>query len=219
MISIRQATEADLAGIIKVEQSWPEDGRASPDKFIARLTKFPQGFFLACVHDKSGSEQIVATITTMPLHYSPNTISTFKSWDVVTHNGYLPDSNPHYCNAIYIISGVIDSEYRGGNIFSPMVLREAALAQALDMRYVLAGAVIPGYKKFYDTHQQTSAFDYCRTRRGKHLVDPLLAMYESIGFSVPDEHHVLAEYYPDDASRNFAALVVRDLLTNPLNTS
>ncbi|BCM24267.1 hypothetical protein [Methyloradius palustris] len=212
MISIRQATEDDLAGILQVEQSWPEGGRASEDKFIARLKKFPQGFFLACIPNESGIERIIATVTAMPLHYNPSAMMEFKSWDAVTQNGYIPTFNLNDCNAIYIVSGVIDSEYRGGNIFSPMILSEVALAESLGKRYVLAGAVIPGYKKFYDAITEISAFDYCRRRRGKHLVDPLLSMYEAIGFSVPDESHVIAEYYPDDASRNFAALVVRDLL-------
>ena len=39
------------------------------------------------------------------------------------------------------------------------------------------------------------------------------AMYERIGFSVSDACHVIPGYYPDDASRNYAALVVRNLGT------
>ena len=114
------------------------------------------------------------------------------------------------------MSGVIDNRFRGLNIFAPMVLREAALASSMGLRYVVAGAVLPGYRKFCEQHGEINAFEYCATRRGKHLVDPLLAMYEAIGFSVPDALHVIPEYYPDDASRNFAALVVRDLQHRPL---
>ncbi len=217
MISIRQAVPSDLPSILLVEQSWPEDGRASADKFLARLEKFPQGFFLACVHDEAGVEVVVATITAMPLDYQPLTMGNFKCWDQVTNHGYLHDTDLTLCNALYIVSGVIDSRYRGHNIFGPMVLRQVALAQSLDMRYVLAGAVIPGYQKYCNQHEEISAFEYCTSRRGKHLVDPLLAMYETIEFSVLDALHVIPEYYPDDASRNFAALVVRDLQQTPLN--
>jgi hypothetical protein len=211
MILIRPATPNDLPAILEVEQSWPEDARASADKFLARLEKFPQGFLLACVSDDSGKQRVVGTITAMPLRYDPLAIDRFKTWDQVTNNGYLHDVDLASCNALYIVSGVIDSRYRGINVFGPGVLREVELAQSLGMRYIVAGAVIPGYKKYCRQHGEVSAYDYCTTRRGSHLADPLLAMYETIGFSVRDAQHVIQEYYPDDASRNFAALVVRDL--------
>lgn len=210
-ISMRAANAADLAAILAVEQSWPEDARAGADKFLARLEKFPQGFLLACLNE-DGTEKVVGTITAMPLHYDPQAMGEqFKSWDEVTNEGYLYEVDLSRCNALYIVSGVIDSRYRGANIFTPGVLKEVELAQQLGLRYVLAGAVIPGYKKYCRQHGDVSAFDYCSARRGSHLVDPLLAMYESIGFTVRDARHVIADYYPDDASRNFAALVVREL--------
>lgn len=218
MISIKNATPADIPCILQVEQSWPEDGRADADKFLSRLARFPQGFFLAFVADPAmpGKEVAAATITTMPLVYQPVDVRNFDNWNEVTNHGYLPDAAPASCNALYIVSGVIDNRFRGLNIFSPMVLREVELAQSMGLRYIVAGAVLPGYQKFCAQHGEVNAFDYCATRRGKHLVDPLLAMYEAIGFSVPNAQHVIAEYYPDDASRNFAALVVRDLQRTPL---
>lgn len=218
-ISIRNATEADLPSILEVEQSWPESGRAGADKFLARIRKFPQGFFLACIQNNEGAETLVATITSMPLNYQPGQVVAFDSWNQVTNEGYLYPVELSGCNALYIVSGVIDERYRGLNIFSPMVLREVELAQSLGLRYVLAGAVIPGYSKYCQKHGGASAYDYCVTRRGNHIVDPLLAMYETIGFSVPDKRHVLPDYYPDDASRNYAALVVRDLEQAPFISS
>ncbi len=216
MISIREATPSDLSSILKVEQSWPPAGRAGADKFLSRLDIFPQGFFLACIQNNGNNETVVATITSMPLSYESAKIGNFENWDHVTNQGYLHKYDIKTCNALYIVSGVIDSEFRGLNIFSPMVLRIVELAQSLGLKYVLAGAVIPGYKKYCAQHVAVSAHDYCITRRGKHLVDPLLAMYESIGFTVPNAKHIIPEYYPDDDSCNFAALVVRDLQKNPL---
>lgn len=216
MISIREATRSDLPSILKVEQSWPPAGQAGADKFLARLDIFPQGFFLACIQNNGNTETVAATITSMPLSYESAKIGNFENWDHVTNHGYLYKYDIKTCNALYIISGVIDCEFRGLNIFSPMVLRIVELAQNLGLKYVLAGAVIPGYKKYCEQHGAVSAYDYCTTRRGKHLVDPLLTMYESIGFTVPDAKHIISEYYPDDDSCNFAALVVRDLQKNHL---
>ena len=151
----------------------------------------------------------------MPLHYQAQDLSPFSSWDKATNKGYLPTIELAACNALYIVSGVIDPRYHGQDIFAPMVQAEVALAQQLGLRYVLAGAVLPGYAKHCQQHGERPAYDYCSARRGKHLLDPLLALYEAIGFEVPDARHVVAEYFPDAASRNHAALVVRDLHSRP----
>ena len=210
-ITFRNAVRADLDGILAVEQSWPESSRAGADKFMARLERFPQGFFVASVME-AGRERLVATLTSMPLHYDPAHLQAFGGWDAVTNRGYLfPAMDLARCNAIYIVSGVIDTAHHGLNLFGPGVLLEVALAKRLGLRYVIGGAVLPGYKRHCERHGPLDAYAYCRRRRGTALTDPLLAMYESIGFSVPDARHVIPEYYPDDASKNYAALVVRDV--------
>ena len=210
-ITFRNAVRADLDAILAVEQSWPASSRAGADKFIARLERFPQGFFVASVIE-AGREKLVATLTSMPLRYDPAHLTAFSGWDAVTNGGYLfPDMDLARCNAIYIVSGVIDHASHGLNLFGPGVLLEVALAKRLGLRHVIGGAVLPGYKRHCERHGQLEAYTYCRMRRGKALADPLLAMYESIGFAVPDASHVIPEYYPDDASKNYAALVVRDV--------
>ena len=213
---IRNAQIADLPGILEVEKSWPESGRAGADKFTARIQKFAKGFFVVCKTLANGDDKLVATITSMPLPYDINEVSQFTTWDEVTHHGFLGDCSLHNKNALYIISGVIDKEHRGENIFEPAVLRIVKQAQDLGMRYVIAGAVIPGYRKYCQNHGEIPAWEYCQQHKGSKLVDPLLAMYEGIHFTVPNASHVVPGYYPDDASRNYAAIVVRDLTTDPL---
>lgn len=207
-IEIRNATKHDLNAILAVEQSWHKNSRASEEKFISRLERFPLGFFLAYIKDEKGDERVVATITAMPSYYTPSDVSTFNNWDKVTNNGLLFVDPPLNSNALYIVSGVIDDRYRGLNIFSPMVSKEISLASSLGYDYVLAGAVLPGYRKYCEQQGECSAYEYCLKRRGRHLVDPLLSMYESLNFQIPNANHVIPEYYPDDASKNYAGLVV-----------
>jgi hypothetical protein len=210
-ITIRGATLADLEGILAVEQSWPESGRAGADKFIARLTRFPRGFFVAGIVE-GGGEKIIATITSMPTAYDPGHPGRYENWGAVTNDGYLIERDDlSGCNGIYIVSGVIEKNYRRFNLFKPGVLKVVAVARRLGLRYVLGGAVLPGFKDYCEQHGETEPYEYCTARRGKQLVDPLLALYESIGFRVPDRRHVIPGYFPDDASRNYAALVVRAL--------
>lgn len=207
----RQASIADLPFIMQVEESWHEQGRAEEHKFISRLKRFPQGCFIAFDQSKG---RPVATITACPVHYDPASLENYKDWETATNGGYfaegLTPENPlaQGQNALYIASGVIDNDYRGADIFAPMVGMVVEAAARLGVDFVLAGAVIPGYKRFCEKHGPVPAADYVAMRKGSSLVDPLLSMYEKIGFHVPDGRHVLKEYFPDDASLNHAALVV-----------
>jgi hypothetical protein len=213
---IRHATKGDLEAILRVEETWPVESRAGADKFLARLERFPQGFFLACI-EEGGRERVIGTITSMPVAYEPAQVGRFSDWATVTNNGYLFERRDFSgCNALYVVSGVIETAYRHLNPFEPGVLAVAETARSLGMRYVVGGAVIPGYRAYCEKNGKTDPFTYCTTRRGSRLVDPLLLMYERIGFTVRDASHVVAGYYPDDASMNYAALVVRDLQERPL---
>jgi hypothetical protein len=215
--SKRNATAADIPAVLEVEKSWPEESRAGADKFRSRLARFPEGFFLATIRDESGREVVVGTVTSMPLRYDAAHLENFRSWDTVTNHGYLPEViDRSACNALYVVSGVIDQRHRYLNLFPVGILQEAELATSMGYRYVVGGAVLPGYRRHCERHGPTEAWDYVTLRRGGHLADPLLALYESIRFHVPDRRHVIPEYFPDEPSMNHAALVVRDLERDPL---
>jgi len=201
---IRNASPHDLDAIMQVEQSWPEAARAPREKLSARLEKFPAGFFVA---EQDG--RLLATITACPLRYNPAQPGELKDWDTVTNRGFLHEIGPFDgYNSLYIVSGVIDPQHRGGDLFETMVGREVQLARELGFAYVLAGAVLPGYARYCEKHGALPATEYVSLRHGQHRVDPLLDMYARIGFAVPDRRHVIKDYFPDAASRDHAALVV-----------
>jgi hypothetical protein len=202
---IRNAVAEDLDQIMAVEESWPAGGRAPREKFVARLQRFPQGVFVAELDGR-----IYATITSCPIRYDPAEPDRLSTWAEVTNDGYLMEKHDlSACNALYIVSGIIDKSHRGSGIFAPMVKRQASLARALGLRYVVAGAFIPGYARHREEHGDITAAEYAFLRRGRRLVDPLLEMYSRLGFAVPDPNHVVKDYFPDAASLNYAALVVR----------
>lgn len=213
---IREASPEDIDEICRVEQHWHPQGRATREKLTTRIAKFPQGFFVATLSD-AGMSRMVATICAMPLHYDSSRLTAFSSWAAVTNDGYYPDHAGdlpallHLHNALYIVSGIVDPASRGRDLFAPMVGRVVERARSLGLDYVLAGAVLPGYRRYCEQRGEVSAYAYCRMRRGSSPVDPLLAMYERVGFCIPGPDHVIPEYFPDDASRNYAAVVVRDL--------
>jgi hypothetical protein len=56
-----------------------------------------------------------------------------------------------------------------------------------------------------------AAAEYATRSLHGHLLDPLLEKYRQIGFAVPGPEFVKAGYYPDEASLDYAAVVVKRL--------
>jgi len=95
-------------------------------------------------------------------------------------------------------------------VFEKLALGEVDVAQREGFRYVVAGATIPGYQRYCEKHDEMPAADYAFLERRGRLIDPFLEIYRPLGFRVPDRRHVVPNYYPDPASRGYAALVVHE---------
>lgn len=207
MAQVRQATLADLERIMKLEEAaWPEHQRASADMMLARLKKFSQGFWVVV-----RGEDVVGAVTSCPIEYQPSSPGRFKSWDETTNHGYLPEIDWAKANALYLVSGTLRPDSRGGKTLSLLVDPPVELARRLGLRYIVGGAKMPGYDAYCRRHGYLDARDYAFTKLHGCLVDPFLEMHRGFGFSVPDRDHIIKDFYPDLPSRNYGALVVRDL--------
>jgi hypothetical protein len=205
-IEVRQAGLADLDAIMDVEQDWEESQRASADMMLARLQRFPDGFWL--FEDAGGA--VVGTLTSFPMAYDPaETRTAFKSWDAVTGGGYLPAIDLDGANALYLVSGALKHGARGGTAYQVMMETPVRLAECLGLDYVLTGAKIPGYDAYCRRFGEIDARDYAFAELHGCLVDPFLEMYRGHRYVVPDRDHVVAGYYPDPPSRDYGAIVVR----------
>jgi len=207
MINVRQAKPDDIVEIMRVEESWPEHERASRALMMERLEKFPVGFIVGEVDNK-----IVATLTSCLMHYDPLAPDHLKNWDVVTNYGHLPDEgaidNP---NALYLVSAVIDKDMQGKQLYPSMVNAIVGVAKSLGVQYIVAGAVIPGYDAYCREHGNIDAREYVFMKKDDGFVDRFIDIYRKLDFYVPDRNHVIENYYPDEASRHYAAIVVHKL--------
>lgn len=212
-IKTRTATLVDLDNIMAVEKSFSVDPQyhATPDKMRSRIEKFGEGFFLTTVDD------ILAYIVcTCCVHYNPEDLSNFSSWDHITVQGYLANPQPPAgANALYIVSGVVEQAFQQHNLFGVPYPHLLALARRLKLDYILAGAILPGYADYVQQYGRVSAHEYAATRRGVRLVDPLLEKYRRIHFHVPNHHHIIPDYYEHSGSESYSALVVHNIHTDP----
>ncbi|MBL4820578.1 MAG: GNAT family N-acetyltransferase [Gammaproteobacteria bacterium] len=208
MITVRKANKKDISGIMRVEQSWPEEERASQEKMESRLEKFSTGFIVA-----EADNTIVGTLTTCPMVYKMDQPGSFSTWNEVTGEGYLPPmQEPNHYNSLYIVSAGIDKMHRGKGIFELLIKNIVHVTTDLNYSFVTAGAVIPGYARYCNKYGHTDAKEYVFLKRGERFVDPFMELYRRLNFFVPDENHVIPNYYHDDASLHYAAVVVHKIL-------
>ncbi|WP_437924551.1 hypothetical protein WMF37_36845 [Sorangium sp. So ce291] len=206
MVKARQASIADIDGIMRVEDDWPEHQRATRETMLVRLEKFPQGFW---VFEQEG--EIIGTLTSCPTRYERGGRKGWKSWDEVTNHGNLPDIDMASANALYLVSGTLRREARGARTYALLIETPVRLAEELGLDYVVAGAKIPGYDAYCRRRGEVDARDYAFMQLNGCLIDPFLEMYRGYGFTVPDRDHIVSDFYPDGPSRNYGAIVVREL--------
>jgi len=214
LTAIRTAREDDLDQILELEQQFSDDPIhwASREHFLARIRKFPEGFFLGFTDD-----HLVTMLMTCCVHYDPSNPTQFTSWKETTNQGRLHDKMPDNANALYIVSGVVDKTYRKYNYFHYGLDELTKLANSLGLSYIVAGASMLGYKRYCEKYGFVPAHEYALlTKRGRSF-DPLLERYRRIGFTVPNRQHVIPDYFEHAGSMNYAALVVRELGHQPNN--
>ncbi|MBF6163033.1 hypothetical protein [Nocardia cyriacigeorgica] len=207
---VRQASLNDLDKIMAVEQDWEQSQRASRDQMVARLRAFAEGFWL---FEQRG--EVVGTLMGFPMRYEAHRISELSDWDTVTGHGYYPDIDTATANALYLASGSLKRTARGGTAYSVMMEKPIELAERCGLDYVLTGAKIPGYDAYCRRFGEIDAADYAFRTLGGCLVDPFLEMYRGHDYLVPDRRHIVPNYYPDPPSRDYGAIVVRDVRHSP----
>jgi hypothetical protein len=200
----RTANLSDLPQLLELEKVWPEMARASYETLKFRIERFSEGFFVA--EDETG---LIGSIICHPYHYQPQDLSNFADWESVVKKCY--ETNPADANALYIIAGTTKPSAHGGEPFNSGMEHVTDLAQRLGKQYVLGGCILPGYMRYINKHGEISVSDYVFKKTKNRLVDPLLEKYRRHDFHVTDKNNIIANYYLDDSSFNYSALVVKNI--------
>lgn len=201
---IRNAKITDLDDLVTVEQVWPPDQRATVDQFLNRLERFAEGFWVA-----EAGNTIVGLSTSCLLRYDPEDLMNFCSWQEATNNGHLYHRQEIAApNALYVVSTVAVKEYRGRGLFEAFFEKHKELTARLALDYSLTGAMLPGYNAHCAKHGEISAYEYTLLRNNGRPVDSLVRKLVALGYELPDQQHVIADYFQSEESRNYAALLV-----------
>lgn len=190
---------AFLDGVMKVEEeAWPEEWRATRDKFESRLEVFPEGFFVV---DKG--EEMAGVSTSQIVDYDSGNLP--QTWDEVTGDGYIKKTHKPDGNALYVVSVGVSQRFQGQGIGHQLVESQKSLAKKLNFKTLFLGARIPGYHEYHRDHPEATADDYAKLERepGKKL-DPELKFYESCGLKTVK---VIPNYGPDSESENYGVIM------------
>ncbi|HUS49841.1 MAG TPA: hypothetical protein VMZ91_06730 [Candidatus Paceibacterota bacterium] len=197
MMKIKNAKIEDLGKVIELENEiWPEETRASKEKFQSRLKIFPEGFFLAFDNGR-----LIGASTSEIIFYNPKNPPT--SWEAITDEGYIRNHNPNG-NALYVVSIGAVSRSGGG---STLINTQKNLTQKLNLRFLILGARIPGYNTYCQKNGNININDYVKLRReDNQLLDPELRFYTRNDLTL---FKIMPNYMGDDKeSRNYGAIMV-----------
>jgi len=196
-MKIKNAKIEDLGKVIELENEiWPEETRASKEKFQSRLKIFPEGFFLAFDNGR-----LIGASTSEIIFYNPKNPPT--SWEAITDEGYIRNHNPNG-NALYVVSIGAVSRSGGG---STLINTQKNLTQKLNLRFLILGARIPGYNTYCQKNGNININDYVKLKRGDNqLLDPELRFYTRNDLTL---FKIMPNYMGDDKeSRNYGAIMV-----------
>ncbi len=190
-----------LAEVLRVEsEAWPEEIRATREKFESRLELFPEGFFLAYVDGKLGG---VSTSEIVNL----DSAESLASWEEVTDNGFIKKTHNKDGNALYVVSVGVSKWAQGKGLGSALVEKQKEVVKKMGLEFLVLGARLPGYHDYHFSHPQTTAEEYAKMKNESgEVFDNEIRFYSNKGLEV---EKVVPVYMEDDPeSENYGVVMV-----------
>jgi predicted amidohydrolase/ribosomal protein S18 acetylase RimI-like enzyme len=169
-------------------------GAWTKEELKSQLKHFPEGQI--CIEDNG---KLVAGAFSLIVNYSDyGDNHTYKE---ITGNGMLTTHDPEG-DTLYGIDVFVDPKYQGLRIGRRLYDARKELCENLNLRAIIMGGRIPGYKK---SSKELTPREYIEQVRAKEIYDPILT------FQLSNEFHirkVLTKYLPDDKeSKSYAVLL------------
>lgn len=172
----------------------------TPQKYLRHLELFPEGQFIAVVH-QDGKEVVVGATSTFRTKFDFAHIQ--HTYIEKISDGWLTNHDPDG-EWLYGVDMSVHPQYRGRRIARRFYDARKALVRQLHMRGELAGALLPGYE-LHSEHISIAQYAL-RVKQGK-LHDPTLSVQLRNGFQI---RGILYDHISDPRSENAAALIVRE---------
>lgn len=178
-----------------MDRIYPDWGGAwSRKQFASQIARFPEGQI--CIEDKG---KVIAASNALIVKLER--FGAQHTYDAITGNGYFTSHDPDG-DSLYGADIFVDPDYRDLRLGRRLYDARKALCQNLNLRRMLAGGRIPGYRKHAD---QMSAVEYIEKVKALEIHDPVLS------FQLANDFHVLEvihEYEPQDSASHSNATLL-----------
>lgn len=196
---VRPAEEADIPALIELfERAYPllseADEPWTPAHLSSHLAVFPQGQLVA---EMDG--QIVGAAGSLIVHLGRDPLRHHTYYGI-TDDGWFTNHSLEG-DTLYGTDIYVDPQRRGEGIAGALYAERRALCQRLNLRRILAGGRIPGYRPLA---AEMGADEYAQRVDSGELNDPVLSFQLAQGFVL---RGVMPHYIRDPRSLDHAALI------------
>lgn len=202
-VQVRQAEISDIAQLVNLQfevyppPDFPPINRWGASHLEAHQEIFPQGQLVAVIDGRIVGSS-TSMITTRERAEKPHTFAE------ITGGARLLAHDPEG-DVLYGVDLLVSPYFRGLGVAKKLYEARFLLQQRLGLDTLFAGARIPGYAPYAS---RMSAEEYVEKVVAGELRDPTLSMQLHLGFRVKG---ILPRYMPDPQTRNYAALICREL--------
>lgn len=194
-LKLRNLTLDDYPQVRRImETVYPTLGAWQQDQFAAQLSRFPEGQI--CIEDNG---RVVAAALTLIVNY--DRFGDRHTYEQITGNGYFTTHDPTG-DVLYGVDVFVDPAYRHMRLGRRLYDARKELCRNLNLRAIIAGGRIPGYRDYAD---RMSPEEYIEQVRRREIYDPILSFQLANDFHV---RRIIRNYMPEDAaSHGYATLV------------
>jgi len=169
-------------------------GALTKKEFRSQLKYFPEGQI--CIEDNG---KLVAAAFSVVVDY--NDYGDKHTYKQITGDGLLKNHNPDG-DTLYGIDVFVHPDYQGLRLGRRLYDARKELCEKLNLRAIIAGGRIPGYKKYAN---ELTPREYIERVKNKEIFDPILTFQLANDFHV---RKILTNYLPDDKeSKSYATLL------------
>ncbi len=161
----------------------------------AQIDVFPEGQI--CIEDNG---KVVAAALSLVVDYAR--FGDKHTYDQITGFGKYDTHSMDEGDTLYGTDVFVHPDYRGMRLGRRLYDARKELCENLNLRAIIAGGRIPGYKKY---HEKLTPRQYINEVKHKEIYDPVLSFQMANDFHV---RKVIRGYLPDDKeSQSFATLL------------